>query len=136
MGSLSITWELVRNVDSGPTPDLLDQTLHLTESPGVSCAYPSLRKTNLFHMGPNRLDSLSESLAKLRTFLDLVTNSLNLNYHGWPRAWYFPPIFYLKTSKHIETLYLHTHLDSVTSRCHCVSSHIYAFIHPLTHLTF
>lgn len=74
----------------------------LAESPGDSGVHPSLRKTNPFHGGPNKPGSLSESLEKLKTFLDLIGNSLSLHHHGWPRVWCFPPIFYLKVF-HIPT---------------------------------
>ena len=81
----------------GPLPQTCRVRLGiLTESPGDSGVHPSLRKTNPFHGGPYKPGSLSESLAKLKTFLDLIGNSLSLNHHGWPRVWCFPPIFYLK----------------------------------------
>lgn len=120
----------------GSTPDLLDRTLRLTDSPGDSCIHPSLRSTSLSRRCPTKLGTLSESPIKLKKFLDLIPNSPNQNHHGWPRDWYSALIFYLKIFRHIEMLYPDTYiLDSRIVRILLFdSSQIYALFHPSTHL--
>lgn len=109
-GSISLSWELVRNADSRVPPRTcwIGLCFHRI-SRGFLCT-SNWRNSNLPHRCLTRLGSSSESPAMLKKIPRSHHHLTEAkNHHGWPRDWYFVPIFYLKMFKRIEMLGPRTH---------------------------